>query len=167
MLCQEHISDSLKALLKEISDDLSKDKLPAIMIGNIVTSIVSKKPSDLLIDLGILVRDKKLMEHLCDYSVACLYDEVKRFKSSAAQGNYKNANCVLRSHVEGLVEAVSDNFDTDISSQNGKMQTHSLVLLMTQPITKNGSFDGEAETFKRLRKTDIKDKAIPDNTIHH
>ena len=30
----------------EISDDLSKDKLPAILIGNIATSIVSKKPCD-------------------------------------------------------------------------------------------------------------------------
>ena len=69
---REHISDALKALLKEISDDLSKDKLPAIMVGNIVNSIVLKKPGDLLIDLGILVRDKKLMEHLCDDNFVCL-----------------------------------------------------------------------------------------------
>ena len=62
----KHVSDSLKALLREISDDLSEAKLPAILIGNIVTSIVSKKPSDLLIDLGILERDKKLIEHLYD-----------------------------------------------------------------------------------------------------
>ena len=55
----EYISDSLKALLRQISDDLSEDKLPAILIGNIVTSMASKKPTDLLIDLGILVRDKK------------------------------------------------------------------------------------------------------------
>ena len=86
----EDISDSLR-LTWEISDDLSKDKLPAILIGNIVTSIVSKKPSDLLIDLGIFVTDKKLIEHQHDYSVVCSYDEVKRFKSSAALENYKNA----------------------------------------------------------------------------
>ena len=87
----EHIGDSLKALLREISDDLSEDKLPAILIGYIVTSIVSKKPSDLLIDLGILVSDKKLIQHQYDYGVVCSYDEVKRFKSSAALENYKNA----------------------------------------------------------------------------
>ena len=57
-IASEDISDSLKASLREISDDLSNDKLPAILIDNIVTSIVSKKPSDLLIDLGIFVRDK-------------------------------------------------------------------------------------------------------------
>ena len=161
----KHISDSLKALLREIPDDLSEDKLPAILIGNIVTSIVSKKPSDLLINLGILVRDKKLIEHLYDYGVVCSYDEVKRFKSSAAPENYKNANCV-EGHVKGLVQAIADNFDTDISSQNGKMQTHSFALLMTQPITENGSCDGETETFMRLKKTDKKDTAIPDTTIH-
>ena len=54
----KHISGFLKAVLREISDDLSEDKLPAILIGNRVTSIVT--------DLGILVRDKKLIEHLYD-----------------------------------------------------------------------------------------------------
>ena len=121
----EYISNSLKALLREISDDLSEDKLPAILIGNIVTNNVSKKPTDLLIDLGILVKDKKLIEHLYDYGV-CSYDEVKRFKSSAALENSKNGS-ILRDHTESLVQAVADNFDTDISLQNGKMQTHSLA----------------------------------------
>ena len=49
------------------------------------------------------------------------------------------------------------------------MQTHSFTLLMKQPITENGSSDEERETFARLKKTDIKDAAIPDTTtvIHH
>ena len=55
---RKHISDFLKAVLREISDDLSEDKLPAILIGNRVTSIVT--------DLEILVRDKKLIEHWYD-----------------------------------------------------------------------------------------------------
>ena len=55
---RKHISDFLKAVLRETSDDLSEDKLPAILIGNRVTSIVT--------DLEILVRDKKLIEHLYD-----------------------------------------------------------------------------------------------------
>ena len=38
---------------------------------------------------------------------------------------------------------------------------------MTQPITENGTYDGEPETSTRLKKTDIKDTAIPDTTIHH
>ena len=166
-IASEDISDFLKASLREISDDLSNDKLPAILIDNIVTSIVSKKPSDLLIDLGIFERDKKLIEHQYDYSVICSYDEVKRFRSSATLENYKNANCVLRSHIEVLVQAVAESFDRDISSQIGKMQTYSLALLTTQPITENGSSDGETETFMRLKKSDIKDTAIPDTISYH
>ena len=127
---REHKSDSLKSPLREISADLSKDKLPAILIGNIVTSVVSKKPGALLINLGIIVGDKKLIEHLYDYGVVFSFEEVKRFKSSVTLENYKNAKCVIRSYVDGLVQAVADNFDTDIASQNGKMQTHSLALLM-------------------------------------
>ena len=121
----------------------------------------------MLIDLGILVRDKKLIEHLYHYGVVCSYNEVKRFGSSAALESYKNTNCVIRGYVEGLVQAVADNFDTDISSQNVKMETHSLALLMTQPITDNGSSDWEKETFMRLKKTNNKDTAIPDTAIHH
>ena len=47
------------------------------------------------------------------------------------------------------------------------MQTHSLAILMTQSITDNGSSDGERETCTRLKKTDIKDTAIPDTAFHH
>ena len=32
----------------------------------------------------------------------------------------------------GLVQAIADNFDADISSQNGKVSTHSLALDLTQ-----------------------------------
>ena len=71
----------MKAVLREISDDLSLEKLPAILTGNIVTSIVFKKPSD------VLIRDKKLIEHLNDYGIVCSYNEVKRFKLSAAIEN--------------------------------------------------------------------------------
>ena len=92
------VSDSLKALRRELSEDLSEVKLRAILIGNIVTSIVSKKPSDLLIDLGIIVRDEKLIEHLYDYVVVCSCDEFKRFKPSVALENYKNANCVSKTN---------------------------------------------------------------------
>ena len=88
-LCQDDnensqdVSKAVKCIRKKIKD-LSKDKLPPILIANMVTSIVSKKPSDLLIDLGILVRNKKLIEHLYHYGVVCSYKEVKRFKPSAA-----------------------------------------------------------------------------------
>ena len=129
---KECVSETLRARLCQISDDLSANELPTILIGNIITSVVRKKPTSLLIDLALLIREKKLIEHLYDYKVVCSYDEVKRFKASAAVENTKNITLNLINHTQGLVQAVVDNFDTTISSQNGKKQTHSLALLLTQ-----------------------------------
>ena len=78
---KECVSETLRALLSQISDDLSANELPAILIGKIIISVVRKKPTSLLIDLALIVREKKLIEHLYNYTVACSYDEVKRFKA--------------------------------------------------------------------------------------
>ena len=55
---KEYISDTLKALLKHIKNYLSNDKLPKILICDNCVSAVSKKATNLLFDLAILVRDK-------------------------------------------------------------------------------------------------------------
>ena len=90
----ECVSETLRTLLAQISDDLSAKELPAILIGNIITSVVRTppptSPTSLLIDLALLVREKKLIEHLYHYKVVCSCDEVKRFKASAAVENTKN-----------------------------------------------------------------------------
>ena len=41
----------------------------------------------------------------------------------------------LSSAEDGLVQIVVDNFNADVSSQNGKLSTYSLAVLMTQPDT--------------------------------
>lgn len=55
----------------------------------------------------------------------------------------------------GLVQAIADNFDANISSPNGLKSTHSLALLMTQPCT-NSDTDRQDVFIKRLKKEDIK-----------
>ena len=116
------------------------------------------------IDLALLVR-KKLIEHLYDYKVVCSHDEVKRFRASAAAvENTENITLNLRNHTQGLVQAVADNFNTTISSQNGKKQTHSLALLLTQP--SGDEHIEEQLTFPKLKKTDIKNSHLPDVPIH-
>ena len=87
------------------------------------------------------------------------------FKSSKAPENSKNSKSILRSHTEGLVQALADNFDTEISSQNGKMQTHSLALIMTQPC--NGNETSEEGTFVTLKKAEIKDSSLLNTIIQH
>lgn len=40
---------------------------------------------------------------------------------------------IIGRQTEGLVQVVSNNFDIDISSTNGKKKTHSLPVILVQP----------------------------------
>ena len=55
----KYVSKSLMDLLAAVCDGL-KNSLPALMIGNIVTSILSSKPTNLQISLGNVLRDQSL-----------------------------------------------------------------------------------------------------------
>ena len=66
--------------------------------------------------------------------VTCSYDEVLCFKSSAAHAAAKNREKIgISSTGGGLIQAVADNFDANISSANGLKSTHALAILLTQP----------------------------------
>ena len=103
-----------------------------------ITSLAQNKFTDLLLDLGVMVKDKATVQHLADYCVVASYDELIRFRTcAAAQANEEKSNGVLRHCSTGLVQAVSDNFDCNISSVNGQKQTHSLALIMVQSGTED------------------------------
>ena len=56
-----------------------------------------------------------------------------RFKKSAAFTANANMNLTgSKREVHSLIQGVGDNFDQEICSQNGKLQTHSMALLMTR-----------------------------------
>ena len=54
----------------------------------------------------------------------------------------------------GLIQVVADNFDADISSQNGKLSTHSLAVLVTQPDTQTVPVE-QPKLFKRIPKEEM------------
>ena len=56
----------------------------------------------------------------------------------------------------GLVQAIADNFDTNVTSPNGLRSTHPLALLMTQ-VCPNTEDSQEDTKIKRLKKENIKD----------
>ena len=56
----------------------------------------------------------------------------------------------------GLVQAIADNFDANITTPNGLMSTHALALLMTQ-VRSNTEEGQEDTTIKRLQKEKVKD----------
>ena len=71
-----------------------------------------------------------MINHLYGYGITASYDEIRRFKISAASSSGKEItqfNCE-----NGLIQGVSDNFDATLSTQNGLKQTHSLASIVIQ-----------------------------------
>ena len=98
--------------------------------------MVTCQPTDLQIAIGVLLGDHKmLIEELYKYNVSCSYDEVRRFKRSAAvQSSKENKQLAGLKDVSegGLVQIIIDNFDTVISSQNCRLECHCMAMLATQ-----------------------------------
>ena len=152
-----YVSPTLMDLLAAMTNNL-KNTLPALLIGNIVTSALFSKPTNLQIALGNLLRDhKSTVNKLYRFGVTCSYDEILRFKKSAALEATKNLKLsrIHEGHF-GLIQTVADNFDADISFQNGKFTTHSLAMLITQP--KTALYNDQSthrESITRIEKSDM------------
>jgi len=131
----EQASDTLLSLLEQLSVKLDK-RNPAYMIENMITGCVRNFPTVLQTALGVLMRDSKaLVTKLHEFGVTCSYDEVLQFKKSAAVAATENINLHRISDTSpSVVQTVVDNFVADIYSQNGKVSTHSLAILMTQSV---------------------------------
>ena len=123
-------SPTLMEVLLKVSAKFD-NSLQSALIGNIVTNVVTKRPTPLQISLGVL-RDKAMIERMHEFGVCCSYEEVRRFKASAAYSASKNQEVMGLNADAGLVQAIADNFDANISSQNGLRSTHALALLLTQ-----------------------------------
>ncbi|PIK51924.1 hypothetical protein BSL78_11179 [Apostichopus japonicus] len=115
----EYASSTVMRLLAALSSKLDTT-LPALLIANIITDVITNNPTPLQVALGVLLGDsKKVVGHMYDYRITCSYDELLRFKTSAAVA--ASADTVrqgISDSEEGLIQVVADNFDTDISSPN-------------------------------------------------
>ena len=73
---------------------------------------VLKKYTSLLIDLGVMIRKKEIVECLYEYGIMCSYDELKRFRfevtCDARERVHQN---ILKPHTNRVVQTVADNFD--------------------------------------------------------
>ena len=146
-------SSTLLNLLSCLSTKLD-NTLPAVLIGNIITSVLTNHPTQLQISLAVLLRQsKELVKTMNDFGVTCTYDELLRFKKSVAAAAAKSAELTAISKVEDdLVQVVVDNFDADIASQNCKLSTHSLAVLLTQPAANS---QHQEHNIPRLKKTEM------------
>ena len=97
-----------------------------------ITTVIANQPTVLQIALGVLMREKSLIEHGYKFRIICSYDEVLKFKASAASGGVKQNSLHGILDFDGaLGQAVADNFDANISLQNGLLSTHALAILQS------------------------------------
>ena len=142
---------TLTTLLQSISPKFQSNYKATALISSIITVIASSKVSMLQVGLGLIVHEKKKIQQLSEYGITASFDEIRRFKISAASFSSKGAT-VLDSR-NGLIQGVSDNFDANLSTQNGLKQTHSLASIVIQHTS---SPTGEIrQPIPRLKKEEL------------
>ena len=154
---EDCVSDTLMRFLSKLSNKLNGTQ-QAYLIGNIVTSALRNYPTPLQIALAVLMRNSKaLVSNMNELGVTCTYDELLRFKKSAAVAASSSPTLQgISDSNSGLIQVVVDNFDADISSQNGKLSTHSLAVLVTQPDVSNQTEHSDnTEVITRVKRNDM------------
>ena len=76
---QQDSSPIQPKLLKCKSYSRTKHSLEAVLLENIITSIVAKSGTSLQLALAIMIDKKSINMHLYDFGVTCLYNELIRF----------------------------------------------------------------------------------------
>ena len=124
-------SETLLDLLSRILPNLEKS-LPAAMIGSIITSIITMKPTMLQVGLGLVANHKPIIEHIHEYRVTSTYHEVRRFKMSSPVSNTESSGLAGFDAKNGLIQVISENFDAHIHTRNGLKQTNGMAIIATQ-----------------------------------
>ena len=112
--------------------------------------ITCKHPTPPQIALGLLIK-------------TCNYDEVRRFRKSAAIVAVIDAReSCPDGYVRGLIQVLADNFDLDLHTPNGKAATHSLAIIETYPMFNHNNDSQESDEFERVKWEQMSDP-IPGN----
>ena len=136
-------------------------------MANIITSVVTNRATSLQVAVGVVIREKSLIDLLYDCGVTSSYGEIPRFKASTAHAVSQSWELrgISNSNM-GLVQAVAGNFDAKSSSQNGLQSTHVLAILLTQMQTHRSLGNcSTSNTIIRLKKDEMKDESVPDVPI--
>ena len=115
------------------------------------------------------MRDSKsLIQQLNEFGITCSYDEVLQFKKSSAIAATEDIKLrAISDSKPSMIQTVVDNFDADISSQNGKLSTHSLAVLMTQTSKIETANETSGETIDRLSHLQMADSLDYEVEIEH
>jgi len=163
-VAEEYTSQTMMDLLTKLLPDATS-RLPMIMICNMITSQIRRIPTPLQVTIGTLIKEKELIHELYKCGVVCSYDEVLRFRKSAAIASLTSRGLVDTSQPgAGMAQVIVDNFDANISSQNGLQSTHALAMLLTQTCAK-GHETKQQDTIRRIRKEEMTTEVESDVSI--
>ena len=126
-------------------------------------STILSKPTMLQIGLGLIARGRDVIEHLHDYVICSTYQETRRFKLSAAVNNRKSSAQELRAE-NGLIQAVSDNFNANINTQNGIKETNGMATIVTQTQGRLSEQFARPDIL-RLKQEDLKNIKLKETKI--
>ena len=157
----DECSGTMMTLLSKLSPNFEKS-LPAVMIGNIVTSLAIKRFTKLQLAHSVLANDRKLTEHLHEYGVTSTYQEFRRFKVLAAASSDNN-NIEVRAR-DGLIQIVADNFDAHIHSQNRLKETHNIATIIAQPTHK---YEPSKTPMPRLKQENLKSVELKETDMKY
>ena len=133
---KERISDlyllSLLWMLSVMSPKSQRNLKVVALMSSMIKTVMTSRVSILQVALGLEVQEKRLIEHLYEYRVTASYDEVGRFRHSAAFSAGQSPLLKFKSK-GGLIQGISDNFDAHLCTQNGLQQTHALASIICQP----------------------------------
>ena len=129
-----YCSPTFMSLLSKL--EIAPDSPPSLLLGNMITSMVTTHTTPLQLALGIFFHRKKTIQLGYKYQLCCSYDETKRYKKSSAINalNQMKQGDTMRISVDndcGLVQVIVDNFDCDLYSPNGLKSTHNLAMIET------------------------------------
>ena len=156
-LDEEEISDlclpSLLSMLCIVSPKFRSNLKVVALMSSMIKTVMTSKVSMLQVALGLEVQEKRLIDHLYEYRVTASYEEVRRFRISAAFLASQSSSLQLKS-TGGLIQGSSDNFDAHLCTQNDLQQTRSLASIICQPSSSDDD-KIKREHIPRLKKQQL------------
>ena len=151
-LVGEEVSTTLVSLLAVVCPKLKGSQVH--MINSILLQQFTQAPTALQVFLSVYLRDIPVEKFMSLHRMGVLfsYDELKRFRSSAAHYAASSSLCPTLLLTDGLIQFIIDNFDLSINSPTGVKQTHSLAAI----IAKDGDL-GDVVPVQVIPRLSLKD----------
>ena len=91
-IANDYASDTLLQFLRTLLPNIKDKQLPILMMCNMITGLYTKMPTPLQVALATVIKEKERIQELNQFGVLCTYDEVLRFRRSAAHASKRHTN---------------------------------------------------------------------------